>query len=552
VDIAALETVLNRAQQAPLANEDVQLLRSAVDTLALMTAALEAKSASIARLRWLMFGERTEKTSRLFPAKEAEGGDAPAGADAEQGAQAEPEATAESATDQAKTKKPGHGRNGAAAYTGATKIPVPHESLTKGQCCPECQKGKLYPLRDPKTIIRIRGMAPLDALLFLLECMRCNLCGEVFEAESPPEVGQEKYDDSAAAMIGMVKYGAGLPFTRLEALQKDLGIPLPAATQWEVVASRADALIPAHQELIRQAAQGEVLYNDDTTMKILALAGSHPRDKADPEAAPEADEKRTGVFTSGIVSTNQGRRIALFFTGPKHAGENLAAVLALRATDAGPPIQMCDALSRNVPANFETLLGSCLTHGRRRFAEVAEFFPDQCRYVLETLRDVYRNDELARDRAMPPDERLAFHQTESGPLMEALEKWLTEQIEEKKVEPNSGLGQAIKYMRKHWQKLTLFLRVPRAPLDSNIVERALKKAILNRKNAYFYKTQNGARVGDIYMTLIHTAEMAGVPAFHYLLALMRNAQAVAENPADWMPWNYTERGGQAEATGPPA
>ena len=170
-------------------------------------------------------------------------------------------------------KKPGHGRNGAADYKGASKVSISHESLTRGQCCPECQKGKVYPQKEPKTLVRVTGMAPLNATLYEAERLRCNLCNEVFEAEAPPEVGQEKYDDSAAAMIAMFKYGTGLPFTRLEALQKDLGIPLPAATQWEVVASRADVLVPAHQELFRQAAQGDVLYNDDTTMKILALAG---------------------------------------------------------------------------------------------------------------------------------------------------------------------------------------------------------------------------------------------------------------------------------------
>lgn len=541
VDLGTLNAILDRSECSPLSPEDRKTLQAAVDTLAVMTEALASKNASIVRLRWLMFGERTEKTSRIFPDRKAEGGGAPTDAGADQAGAAEPEST----QDTAKPKKPGHGRNGSAAYKGADKVAVPHESLVKGQCCPECQKGKVYPLREPKTIVRVTGMAPLNATLYEAERLRCNLCNEVFEAEAPPKVGQEKYDDSAAAMIAMFKYGAGLPFTRLEALQKDLGIPLPAATQWEVVASRADALVPAHQELIRQAAQGDVLYNDDTTMKILALSGSHPRDKAD----PEADETRTGVFTSGIVSTAKGRRIALFFTGPKHAGENLAAVLRLRATEAGPPIQMCDALSRNVPAQFETVLGNCLTHGRRKFVEIADLFPDECRYVIETLRDVYHNDELARERNLNPEERLALHQAESGPLMEALEKWLAEQIEQRKVEPNSGLGQAIKYMRKHWQKLTLFLRVAGAPLDSNAVERALKKAILHRKNSYFYKTQNGARVGDIYMSLIHTAELAGAAAFDYLVALLRNAEAVADHPADWMPWNYTERGAPAEATG---
>lgn len=529
--------------QEAVSPEDYETLHAAVDTLAVLTRELERKNASIARLRRLMFGERTEKTSTVLGASAVADGNAAA----ESGSGTSPGSGESGQLAESKAKRPGHGRNGAADYKGATKVAIPHASLARGQCCPECQKGKVYP-QPAKAIIRVTGMAPLAATVYEAERLRCNLCGEVFEAEAPPEVGQEKYDDSAAAMVALFKYGAGLPFNRLEALQKDMGIPLPAATQWELVASRADALIPAHQELIRQAAQGEVLYNDDTTMKILALSSAHPPDKADPEDNGE----RTGVFTSGIVSTALGRRIALFFTGRKHAGENLASVLKLRASEAGPPIQMCDALSRNVPAQFETVLGNCLAHGRRKFVEVAGLFPEECRHVLETLRDVYRNDELARDRGMTPEQRLAFHQSESGPLMDDLERWLADQIEQRKVEPNSGLGQAIKYMRKHWQKLTLFLRVPGAPLDSNAVERALKKAILHRKNSYFYKTQNGARVGDIYMSLIHTAELAGAAAFNYLVALLRNAEKVAVNPADWMPWNFEAQLAGSAPTGPPA
>ena len=117
---------------------------------------------------------------------------------------------------------------------------------------------------------------------------------------------------------------------------------------------------------------------------------------------------------------------------------------------------------------------------------------------------------------MTPDERLAYHQARSGPRMEQLRQWGERQLDEHKVEPNSGLGKAIRYLLKHWEKLTLFLRQPGAPLDSNIVERALKKAILNRKNALFYKTRNGARVGDLYMSLIHTCELCGGNPFDYL------------------------------------
>lgn len=112
------------------------------------------------------------------------------------------------------------------------------------------------------------------------------------------------------------------------------------------------------------------------------------------------------------------------------------------------------------------------------------------------------------------------------------------QFDQRKVEPNSSLGAAITYMQKHWDRLTLFLRVPNAPLDSNIVERALKNAILNRRNALFYKTLNGAHVGDVFMSLIHTAELNGVAPFDYLIALQRHADQILDNPSEWLPWNY--------------
>ena len=385
-------------------------------------------------------------------------------------------------------------------------------------------------------MVRIRGMAPLQATVYELQRFRCNLCGEVFTAPPPRDVGSAKYDETAASMIALLKYGCGLPFYRLERLQRELGIPLPAATQWEVVERAAGLLEPAYEELVRQAAQGEVLHNDDTTMKILGLN----RPARQGVASDDKSQGRKGVFTSGIVSMGAGRQIALFFTGRKHAGENLAHVLARRAADLKPPIQMCDALSRNTVGDFDSIVANCIAHARRRFVEVADSFPDEVQYVLEMLREVFRNDAITRERGMSAQERLCFHQAESGPVMEALESWLREQIEQRKVEPNSGLGQAIRYMRKHWSKLTLFLREPGAPLDNNICERALKKAILHRKNALFYRTENGARVGDLFMTLIYTAEVAQADPFDYLVAVQRYSEAVSRIPGEWMPWNYQE------------
>jgi hypothetical protein len=332
-------------------------------------------------------------------------------------------------------------------------------------------------------------------------------------------------------MIALLKYGSGMPFYRLEKLEQALGIPLPASTQWEIVEDEAELIQAARDELIRQGAQGEVLHNDDTGMRVLRMAR-------------EPSDQRTGVFTSGIVSTQQGRRIALYFTGRQHAGENLRDVLRHRSADLGPPLQMCDALSRNTPKlsdGAEILLAHCLAHGRRQFVEVAANFPEPCRYVLETLGNVYRYDAEARSAQLSPPDRLLFHQQHSGPVMEQLHQWLEAQFALKQVEPNSGLGKAITYLLRHWKGLTAFLREAGAPLDNNICERALKRAVLHRKNALFYRTLHGAEAGDLFMSLIHTCELAGANPFDYLTQLQRHASELADNPSAWMPWNYLEQ-----------
>ena len=112
--------------------------------------------------------------------------------------------------------------------------------------------------------------------------------------------------------------------------------------------------------------------------------------------------------------------------------------------------------------------------------DVSENFPSECRYVLEMLGQVYGYDAEARERGLTPDERLRHHQERSRPVMDSLHAWLEAQLAERRTEPNSGLGQAISYLLRHWQPLTLFLRKAAAPLDNNIVERSLKRAVLHR------------------------------------------------------------------------
>jgi transposase len=489
VNLEELDQIIDRGTRAPLSESESEKLKSALHALAGMLPQPRA----------------TEKTKNVLEQPETP------------------------ATENDSKCVPGHGRNGAAAYTGARRVTVPHSTLHTGDACPGCEKGKVYPQKEARTLVRIVGQAPLHATVYELDRLRCNLCGEVFTAEEPEGVGPEKYDETTAAMIALLKYGSGMPFYRLEKLEHLLGIPLPASTQWEIVEEAAELIKAARDELIRQAAQGEVLHNDDTSMRVLRLAR-------------EPSDDRTGVFTSGIVSTRQGRRIALYFTGRQHAGENLRDVLQHRVAELSTPIQMCDALSRNTPkmsAGVEILLANCLAHGRRQFVEVAANFPEECRYVLEMLGDVYKYDAEARTGKLTPAERLEFHQQHSGPVTRQLQQWLDAQFA-KQVEPNSGLGKAITYLLRHWKGLTAFLREAGAPLDNNLCERALKRAVLHRKNALFYRTLHGAEAGDLFMSLIHTCELAGANPFDYLAALQKHPTELASNPATWMPWNYGE------------
>ena len=535
LDMSKLEDALRRAE-GRLDEQDYAMLKALAESYAYLSELVGDKSTTIARLRKLLFGAKTEKTAAVtgrVPAEGARCEETPVDAGAEAQSDSLPPVEAG-----------GHGRNGADAYLGAETIEVPHPSLQPGDRCPHCEKGTVYQTQRPGVLLRLVGQTPVGAKVYYLQKLRCNLCGKLFTAPAPEAAGEEKYAATVASTIALLKYGSGMPFNRLARLQGTVGIPLPASTQWDLVHALAEHAEPAFEELVRQAAQGDVLYNDDTTAKILEWMGRRAQESALAESPAKGGKKkaaeRKGLFTSGIVSTREGRRMALFFSGRKHAGENLADVLRRRAADLNAPIQMCDALSRNVPAELETILAHCLAHGRRQFVDVADRFPEECRQVLEAIAVIYRNDASARQRNLSPEARLEFHQAHSGPTMNELHAWLARQFEERRVEPNSALGEAISYMLKHWARLTLFLRVPGAPLDNNICERILKKAILHRKNALFYKTSRGAHVGDLFMSLIHTAELCGADAFGYLTEIERHAQNVAANPQDWMPWNYQE------------
>lgn len=524
-----LASLLNRAENNTLTAEDCALIANIVETLGFIIDQLHKKDVRLKQLLKRIFGIKSEKSSKVLGQAQND--------QSEEEKPADCSAASDCKEKESAPKKPkGHGRNGVEKYTGAEIVWVAHSELKSGDVCPGCSRGKVYNEKDPGVFVHIEGKPPIYATVYETEKLRCNLCGEIFEADLPIQAPAKKhYDESARSMIAILRYGHGLPLSRLEKLQADLGIPLPASTAWEKTQQAAEKIFPVHQELTRLAAQGDLIYNDDTGMKILQTM-----EEIEKEVKQANGKKiRTGIFTTGIVSVVDDNKIALFFTGRKHAGENFDDLLKQRERDRSPPLQMCDGKKGNTLPSTSALVCNCNVHARRYFVGVSENFPDECAYViLDIYREIYKNDAYAREENMSPEQRLQYHQENSGPIMDEFERWLNQQFDEKLVEENSGLGKAISYTLNRWSELTRFLHIPGAPLDNNICEQTLKRAICHRKNSLFYKTPNGARVGDMFMSLIHTCYYAGANPFDYFTQLQRYSSQVAQDPSKWLPWNY--------------
>ena len=507
-DPVEIENLIERVRHNQLAEQDYRLLERLLRLLLNLAHIMEQKNASLARLKRILFGPKSGPP----PSSATGSGIADKVTVVEQ-----------------KPKPAGHGRMGASAYPGAKRIRCTDPARQAGDRC-ACG-GKLYDTNTPAVFLRFTGQPLVGATHYEQPVLRCSACQNRFTAPLPDGVPAEKYDATADVAIVMAKYAAGLPFYRLARMQQAYGIPLPESVQWDRSEQVANALLPVYLFLRWLAAQAEVLIGDDTRVQILAC-------EPDNRQRALAGE-RHGLHTTGMVAQNQERAkhtVILYTSGRQHSGENLGELLQQRATELAPPLQVGDALAANWSHSVPVIAVKCLVHARRQFTEIEEWFPEQCGYVRQTLAAVYRYE--AETKQMTPEERLAHHQLYSAPVMEQLHAWMEEELQQKRAEPNSALGKAFAYLQRHWQGLTQFLRQLGAPLDSNAVEQALKRVVLHRKNALFFRTEHGAAVGDILMSVIETCRANSVRAWDYLVDVVRNASAVRDNPAGWLPWTY--------------
>lgn len=387
-----LDALVKRAESDSLQKGDAEIIKAMANAVKVLSQAVNDKTVSIKRLLAMVFGAKTEKKKNILKTR------------------------GQGICDKDQSTVKGHGRRPSDEFTGADRKVILHEALKHKDPCPLCPKGIVYRLKQPGQVICFTGQVPIHATLYELEKLRCNLCGMVFTANAPGNKTGRDYDAAAMAMIAILKYGYGFPWNRLAKLQESFGIPLAATTQWEKAEAAADLIYPVFDELARQAAQGDIIHNDDTTMKVLSLLL---------ENKDRTAKERTGIFTTGIISRiNDDKMIALFYTGRNHAGENITDLYEKRDAHRLPPVQMCDALSRNTTDEFKGILCNCLTHARRNFVDEFENFPEETTHVIEVIAEVYHIDALTKKQKMTPDQRLVCHQEHSGPLMTGLKNRL--------------------------------------------------------------------------------------------------------------------------------
>ena len=323
----------------------------------------------------------------------------------------------------------------------------------------------------------------------------------------------------------------GLPYYRLAKLQAMLGMPIAVSTQSDIIASMMGAPHCMFNYLMDYAAACDLIHQDDTGVKILALIKENQ----------QLNPLRKGMFTSGFLAQGE-HKVVLFFSSRAHAGENFATLIEARDPQLPPITRMADALAANTKGNddqdSDTQEAKCNAHAFRRFRDLLGTHPKEVQHILHLYGKVYDHDEHCKDNGLDDAHRLAYHQQHSEPLMQQLKEYVQTLLADKYTEPNSVLATECRYLLTHWLGLTLFLRTPGVPLDNNILERLLKVMIIYRKNSRFFKTAYSADYGSRLISLIATCQINGVNPIDYLTQLQIHEARVWANPNAWTPWKY--------------
>jgi len=513
------EALIKRLNDSNLSTKDRQLLSHIVRLYFWLIFRLQESKLSLKRLKEALFGKPAKNNDK----KDTDVTDEASNKESESGSESAQKSDDQKACHDPLPPKPKHpGPLQPSDYRGATTKVCEHERLAPGDQCPTCGMAPLQ-RKTPQVSVRIDGNPLFSAQIESIERLACEGCGDIFYAKPP----QAKYSEQANAVLAYHHYGMGLPFHRIEHSQAMQGLPFPDATQWDQIAKLSPVVSAIFGALEHRAAQSRLIYQDDTGVKIQDLIKEN-------QSLGKAD--RTGMFTTALVCVSD-QMIVLYYSGRKHAGENLAGLLQQRDDALPPPIQMCDGSSSN-KVSMLTILCGCLSHGVRKFKDLVDWLPSEAQRVLIDLKQVYEYDK--QTQALSEAARLAFHQKHSQPILDQLKVYIDTQLKFAGLEPRGSLANAYQYLQNHWFELTQFLRVLGAPLDNNLVERLLKLMIRRRKASYFFKSTRSADIGSMIVSLIATAEQSNVNVIDYLTQLQLNEVDVLNHPERWLPWCYQD------------
>lgn len=435
-----------------------------------------------------------------------------------------------------------HGRRGWDDFTEFPVLYHAHTALTVGCECPQCQRGRLYPF-EPARFASITGNAPLQGWRHEAEQLQCNLCKIVFRAplderfEQDGVSGKRLYSYSAASVICIYKYFGGLPWFRQETLQTALGVNVPDSTMSDLTERVVNAAIHVVRYLRTSARDAVRLLGDDTGAQILELKSVMRAERRTGKLV-----ERTGCHVSCVIAiTSEGHRIVIYRVGIQHTGELLDEILEGRDPQLPVPLVMGDCHACNTVTVCRVIYGGCNAHAVRRFKAVKDRYPDEAGYALERYERIFDHEDHCKRVGLDDDQRLAYHRAHSKPLFDEICEHGEMLLEEKKIEPNSDIGEAYGYMINNRVRLSAFLRHAGMELHNNEPERTLRLPVRLRDNAPFFKNPIGAAWAETVWTLGDTALACGVNLFDYFNALLRYENDVQRNPHLWVPWAFRER-----------
>ena len=278
-----------------------------------------------------------------------------------------------------------------------------------------------------------------------------------------------------------------LPLHRQVRQLKRGGLCVTRQTLWDQERALARVLEPTYQTIREEILRADMLHADET--RFLLTGRSRSRHE-----------------TLWVLSTQE---FAWYRVARKHfeAGQEILGGYEGIAVVDG--YRVYEQLARDGPLR----LAHCWAHVLRKFRDIQEHRPKECREIMKLIGKLYRIEGAVGERA-PGDllERRRVRQKDSVAVLKEIKQWALSQTGL----PRSDFIKAIKYMLERWEGLTRFLEEPRLPLDNNRAENALRGPVLGRRNYLQFRSRQGCEVGAILFSLCESARLQGVPPHRYL------------------------------------